>query len=315
MKALHQRVLVLAAALAFLSPALRAEQSPKPSHASQEDRIKKLEDRADAAEQAASAAAMEKDYIARTQKLYESYYERTLSKELWTLAIVGLILTAVFGIVARFSLNLFEQRTKLATADATAQVRNEYARILAREAQKLSESNVAEIKKLKDTLTTKSAELELMLKDRSDFQIRFVQGLVAGADERDGNSVVIFREALKTYKSSKPRNLFETEVGAATVRFVFGSLQKIHGETYVEEGRKELTDALYDGLEEELALAALHIPWLTPLINERSPAVPEPPAPEKAAEPRPAAPTPTFRSAEPEWTADEEADSCRLITT
>jgi len=180
MNTIRQRMLILTAACAFLSPALRAEQSQKPSRATQEDRIKKLEERTDAAEKAASAAAMERDYIARTQKLYESYYEKTLSKELWILAIVGLILTAVFGIVARFSLNLFEQRTKLATADVTAQVRNEYARTLAKEAQKLAESNAADTKKLKDTLTAKIAELGQLLKDRSDFQIRFVQGLVAG---------------------------------------------------------------------------------------------------------------------------------------
>jgi hypothetical protein len=309
------RILVLAAALAFLSPALRAEQSQKSSRATQEDRIKKLEERADAAEKAASAAAMEKDYIARAQKLYESYYEKTFSKELWTLAIVGLILTAVFGIVARFSLNLFEQRTKLATADATAQVRNEYARILAKEAQKRSVSNAADTKKLRDALTMKTVELEQNLKDRSDFQIRFVQGLIAGTEERHGNTVVTFRQALRTYKSSKPRNLFETELGAATVKFVFEALQEKHGETYVEEGRVELADALYDGLEEELALAALHIPWLTPLINERSPATPEPPVLEKAAEPRPTALTPPVRSAEPDWTSDEEADSCRLINS
>jgi hypothetical protein len=311
----RQRILVLAAALAFLSPALRAEQSQKPTRATQEDRIKKLEERADAAEKAASAAAMEKDYIARTQKLYESFYEKTFSKELWTLAIVGLILTAVFGIVARFSLDLFERRTKLATADATAQVRNEYARILAKEAQKLSESNAADVKRLKDALTAKTVELEQQLKDRSDFQIQFVRGLAAGTEECNGISVVTFRQALRTYKSSKPRNFVQTEVGAATVKFVFDSLQKTHGATYVDKARQELTDPLYDGLEEELALAALQIPWLAPLINERSPAAPEPSVLEKAAEPRLASLTPQVRSVEPDWTDDEEADSCRLINS
>jgi len=86
-------------------------------------------------------------------------------------------------------------------------------------------------------------------------------------------------------------------------------------ELYLRHLKEIPAPDLYDGLEEELALAALHIPWLTPLINERSPATPEPPVLEKASEPRTAALTPPVRSAEPDWTGDEEADSCRLINS
>ena len=313
MNTIRLRILVLAAAVAFLSPILRCEQPQKASRSTQEDRIKKLEERADAGEKAASAAAMEKDYIARTQKLYESYYQRTLNTQLWSLGIVGLLLTAVFVLVARFSLNLFEQRTRLAAADATAQMRNEYVRISAREVQKLWDSNTADARKLKESLTAQIAELELKLKDQSDFQIQFVQGLTAGTEERHDYSLAAFRQALRAYKSGKPRNLMETEVGATTVKFIFESLRKAYGENYIEKAREALADPLYNGLEEELALAALHIPWLTPLINERSPATPEPPAPEPGAEPRPAAPASPIRSVEPDWLGDEESDSCRLI--
>ena len=98
------------------------------------------------------------------------------------------------------------------------------------------------------------------------------------------------------------------------MKFLFESLRKTHGDKYVEKARKELTDPLYNGLDEELALAALHIPWLTPLIKtlikERIPATPEPPAPEPAAKSRPTAPAPP---AEPDCAGDEESDSCRLI--
>jgi hypothetical protein len=312
---IRRRILVLAAAVAFLSPILRSEQPQKASRPTQEDRIKKLEERADAGEKAASAAAMEKDYIARTQKLYESYYEKTFNIQLGTLVIVGLLLAAVFGLVARFSLNLFEQRTKLATADATAQMRNEYVRISTREVQKLWDSNTADARKLKEALTAQIAELEQKFKDQSDFQIQFVQGLTAATEERHDESVVTFRQALRTYKSGKPRNLMETSVGATTVKFIFESLRKTHGENYLEKAREGLTDPLYNGLEEELALAALHIPWLTPLINERTPASPEPPVPEPGAEPRPVAPASPIRSVEPEWLGDEESDSCRLINS
>ena len=311
MNTIRHRTLILAAAVAFLSPIIRSEQPQKASRSTQEDRIKKLEERADTGEKAATAAAMEKDYIARTQKLYESYYEKTFNIQLGTLVIVGLLLTAVFGLVARFSLNLFEQRTKLATADATAQMRNEFVRTSAREVQKLWDSNAADGRKLKEALTAQIAELEQSLKNQSDFQIQFVQGLTAGAEKRHDDCVVTFRQALRAYKSGKPRNLMETEVGATTVKFIFESLRKTHGENYIEKAREGLADPLYNGLEEELALAALQVPWLTPLINERGPATPEPPAPE----PRAAAPASPVRSVETDGSSDEESDSCRLISS
>ena len=318
MNTLYRSVLILAAALVFLSPAVRSEQAQKASRPAQEDRLKKLEDRADAAEKAASASAMEKDYITRTQKWYESYYQKMLNTQLWTLAIVGLLLTAVFGLVARFSLNLIDERTKTATAGATVQMRNEYARALAKEVQKLWDSNAADNKKLKEALTAQIAELEQNLKNRSDFHTQFVQALVANAEQRHDDALPTFRQALVSYKSGKPRNLFETRLGATAVRYIFESLQRKHGDNQVDKAREELADPLYNGLDEELAIAALQVPWFAPLVNER-PQVParppEPPAPEPAAEARPAAPVPIVSTKEADLPLDEESDSCRLLTT
>jgi hypothetical protein len=315
MNTIRLRILVLGAVLALLSPTVRPEQPQKTSRPTQEDRIKKLEERADTAEKASSSAEMEKDYITRSQKLYESYYQKVFNTLMGTLVIMGLILIAVFVFVARFSLDMIDERTKTATAGATVQMRNEYARTIAKEVQKLWDSNASDIKKLKEALTTQIAELEQNVKDKSDFEFQLVQGLVAGVDERHGDSVVTFRNALRTYKSSKPRNLIETKVGATTVRYIFEPFQKKHGENYVETAREELADPLYDNLEEELALAALQVPWLTPLINERRPATPEPPAPapEPTVESRPAAAIHAILPAEPDLTLDEESDSCRLI--
>jgi hypothetical protein len=310
---IRPRILVLGAALAFLSFAVRSEQPQKASRPSPEDRIKKLEERTDAAEKAATSAAMEKDYITRSQKLYESYYQKVLNTQMATLGIMGFILTGVFVLVARFSLNMIDERTKTATAQATVQMRNEYARALAKEVQKLWDSNAGDIKKVKEALTAQIAELERNVKDKSDFQINFVQALAVGVDESHGDSMVVSRNALATYKSGKPRNLIETKVGATTARYVFESLRKKHGDNYVEKAREELADPLYNDLAEELALAALQVPWLTPLLNERSPAIPEPPAPELAVESRSAVPIPEVLHAVPSDPVDEESDSCRLI--
>ncbi len=292
MTTIRQRILVLGAVLAFFSPALRSEQPQKAARATQEDRLKKLEERADAAEKAASSAVMEKDYITRTQKQYESYYQKVLNTQMWTLGIIGLILTGVFVLVARFSLKMIDEQTKTATAGATVQMRNEYARALAKEVQKLWECNAADVKKLRETLTAQFAELEQSFKGRCDFQMQFVQALAEGLDERQGDSLLTFRNALRTYKSGKPRNLIEAKMGATTARSIFELLRRKHGEKYVDKAREELADSLYNGLQEELALAALQSPWLTPLINERGPALPEPPAPEPAAEARPIATIP-----------------------
>jgi len=312
---IRQRILFLAAAVAFFSPALRSEQPQKASRPTQEDRLKKLEDRAEAAEKAASSAVMEKDYITRTQKQYESYYQKAFNTQMWTLGIMGVILTGVYVLVARFSLKMIDEQTKTATAGATVQMRNEYARALAKEVQKLGDSNGADVKKLKETLTAQFAELEQNLKDRSDFQMQFVQALAENLDERQGDSLLAFRNALRTYKSGKSRNLIEAKLGATAARSIFESLRKKHGENYVDKAREELADSLYNGLQEELALAALQSPWLAPLINERSPALPEPPAPEPAAEARPIATIPQTDPPEPDLPFDEESDSCRLINT
>jgi hypothetical protein len=312
---IRQRILFLAALVAFFSPSLRSEQPQKVSRPTQEDRLKKLEERADAAEKVASGAVMEKDYITRTQKQYESYYQKVLNTQIWTLVIVGLVLTGVFVLIARFSLKMIDEQTKTATAGATVQMRNEYARALAKEVQKLCDSNAADVKKLKEALTAKFAELEQNLKDRSDFQMQFVQALAEGLDERQVDSLLAFRNALRTYKSGKPRHLIEAKVGATTARSIFESLRKKHGENYVDKAREELADSLYNGLEEELALASLQSPWLTPLVNERSPALREPPAPEPAAEGRPISTIPETDPRETDLPFDEESDSCRLLNT
>jgi len=310
---LYRPIAFLVVALTFFVPALRSEQPQKALHASQEERVKQLEVRTDAVEKASMAAAMEKDYIERTQKLYESYYQKTFNLQMWTLAIVGLLLIAVFGLVVRFSLNLFEQRTKLAAADATAQMRNEHARILAKEVQRLWDSNAADNKKLKEALEARIGVLERNLEDRSDFGTQLVQGLAADAEERYDDSVEAFRQALAAYKSSKPRKLIESRIGATTAWRIFDAVRKKHGEDFAEKIKEELSNPLYNSLEEELGQAALLSPWLTPLINERCPVVPELSRPQT--ETRPAPSIREIRPAASDLAPDDESDSCRLLTT
>ncbi|HTP69803.1 MAG TPA: hypothetical protein VMJ35_12930 [Dongiaceae bacterium] len=315
MNTMRQFILVSIAALTLFSPTIRAEQSQKSSKPAQEDRIKKLEERADASDKAASSAATETEYLARSQKFVEAYYQKAFSTEMWALGIMGLILTGVFVLVARFSLKMIEEQAKIATASATVQMRNEYARAMAKEVQKLWDSNGTDIKKLKESLSTQTAELEQDLKNKSDLQTQLVLGLIAVFDSNPDDPAAIFRKALSAYKNGKARSLFETKTGATAVRYLFEFLQKTHAESHVEKAREELANPLYDCLHEELAVAALQLPWLTQLINERKPAVEDPPAPEAAAAPAPPVPVPRSFPAESELALDDDSDSCRLITT
>ena len=248
--------------IALLTPLSLAQQKPAaPSPHSQaqlEDRVKELETHLTAAEQKAASAAMEKDYITRVQKQYESYYEKAFNSQMWTLGIMGIILTAVFGLTTKFSMNIFDSRTKSALDAALAQME-----------KKLGEQNSAQLKALEDGLTKRITEQEKDLKARSDFQFRFVQGMTAGADERYYDARFQFRLALGIYKSSKPRELIEKKAGVSSAGNIFVAFKKENEASALENAKKELADELYNDLEEELALAAVYVNWLTPLLQER----------------------------------------------
>ncbi len=86
------------------SPALAQQKTAPPSPNSQaqlEDRVKELETRLSAAEQKAASATMEKDYITRVQKQYETYYEKAFNTQVTTLSIIALFITIVFGLTHR----------------------------------------------------------------------------------------------------------------------------------------------------------------------------------------------------------------------
>lgn len=281
MKSSRLLALVLGAALAFLALASSPQappKSPPPSGvtpAQTEERIKQLEARADAAEKAAASAAMEKDYLARVQKQYESYYERAFNTMLGIVGIIALIIAVISWATARFSLDFFDRRVQAAVTkaqeDVTATINIELG--------KLRNENAAQTKELDTALTAKIAQVDQDLKDRSTYQFCFAQALAAGADERFDDARISFREALKLYKAFKPRQLFKTTTGALVIRNIFVSIEKQHPDAHQERAKEELTDPLYNHLHDELAGAALEIPWLALLINERMQNSPTPPAP------------------------------------
>jgi hypothetical protein len=91
-------------------------------------------------------------------------------------------------------------------------MRNEYARAMAKEVQKLWDSNAADVKKLRESLSAQFAELEQNLKHRTEFQMQLVRALGEGFEERQSDALASLREALRSYKAGKGRKLIEAKM-------------------------------------------------------------------------------------------------------
>jgi hypothetical protein len=284
-------------------PAAAAAQKPTaPSPTSQaqlEARVKDLETRLAAAEQKADKATMETEYILRTQNHYEAYYKEVFSTQthiLWTIGVtvtlIALTFSVVFFVAGRFGFNIFDRRIEATLRDATAQLRTEFAERLANEMKALQEAHGAELKVLEDDLTKRITEQEHDLRTRSQYQFQFAQGLGFFANENWNQAANHFRRALVIYKSSK--ELFGKDEGAVAARNIFVALKR-QGKTE-ESIKTELSDELYNDLEDELARVALDLAWFRPLLKERkfgpTPNVVAPPKTGEAKqnEPPPAAP-------------------------
>src|SRR5260370_14531060 len=167
---------------------------------------------------------MEKDYIPRVQKQYETYYKEVLSTQTWTLAIFGFILTAVFALAAKFSMNIFDIRTKSALDAALAQLEKKFGEQLQKELETLRQQNSTQLKTLEDGLTKRITEQEQGLKMRSDYQLQFAQGLSFHLSLAWNGAIKHYRLALTNHKKGKPRGIFETLDGWRTAAKRFPDL-------------------------------------------------------------------------------------------
>jgi len=267
-KSSHLSALALTAALAFLAPALSAQapsKTPPPSGltpAQTEDRIKQLEARVDAAEKAAASAALEKDYITRVQKQYESYYEKAFNTQIIIVTIIALLV----GLVGKFGVDRIIQ-SKL--SEASVQLRTEFKQELDTELQKLKEANAADIGKLTKVLTAQIDQLEEDLKVRSDFQFRFARGSAAAAAEEYLQSVDNLRRALTSYVTCKNRQLIPREEGTTALKNLLLALRFQDEATFADRAKVEFTNPLYDDLADELAALALVSDLFAPVIKQK----------------------------------------------
>lgn len=260
-----KHLLVLSILLAGLGTAsFTAAQQPAEQQRVK-DRVDALEARQQADEEKADRAASEKDRIEKIQQHYEDYYQKVHTTEMHVLEAVTAIVALFAGFAALFGFSIFDQRIEHAVSRATTGLKAKFEEKLAAELETLKDSNAAQLNQLEEDLQC-----------RTYYNFYFAQGEAASADGRHGEAVDSFRRALKTYKSGKTRGLFATANGGRVLRNIFVAIQKQHKDKFADEAQKELGDKLYDDLKHELALAALEVNGLPPVVRERVAAHPAP---------------------------------------
>jgi hypothetical protein len=286
---LYALSLCAALSLIALTSSAQTQKPTQPTPAQLQQRIDQLQKDLDQAKLDSKSAAMEKDYITRIQKQYETYYEKAFNTQIIIITVMALLV----GLFGKFGVDHIIQ-SKL--TEASAHLRTEFNQGLDTELQKLKDSNAADTKQLKETLTTEISQLGQNLSDRSNYQFQFAQGMASAADERFEAARLSYRRAVILYKTCKARQLLKTISGRAAIHNMFTALKKASPETFVEQSKQELADPLFTNLDDELAGVALELEWLKPLINERiqNPPAPLPPTPQP---PNPAFEAPTAEPA------------------
>jgi uncharacterized membrane protein (DUF106 family) len=281
MKTKHLLALgVLLAGVTAAASLTGAQKSALPQPTEQQklkERVDALESQLKEAQAKADRAAMEKDYIERIQKEVNAYYEKAFNTQLATVTIIGLIV----GLIGKFGVDHIVQ-SKLTKASTT--LRDGFRKELTDELQKLRDSNAAQINQLED---------DLMLRSEYGFQV--LQALTQATAHEYAAALDCRRDALRAYKRSKPRQLFSKEFGPNTLHQIFFTIEEANPANFREVAKEELANELYDGLEEELAQAALQLEWLAPLVRERKRGAPAPTQPATPA----AVPAPAQKSPEP----------------
>ena len=262
-----KHVLALGVLFAGLAAAsFTAAQEPAPARTSEPQKVKErvdaLESQLKEANARADRAAVERDRIDKTQQRYDDY-EKARTTEMRALEATAAVLTLFVGFAALFGYSVFDQRIRHAVSQATGQLEG-----------KFDEKLVAELKTLRDSNAAQLKQLEEELNCRTHYNFYFAQGQAAGADGRNQGALDSYRRALKTYKSGKTRGLFAVGNGERAVRNIFVTIEKLHKDKFANEAKKELADELYDDLKDELALVALEVEGLVPLVRERIAAQP-----------------------------------------
>ena len=261
---------VLLAGVAATS--LTAAQRSGPSQPTEQRKLKERVDTLDsdikALKEKADRAEMEKDYIERIQTEAKDYYNKAFLTQLAMVTIVGIIV----GLVGKFGLDHIVQ-TKL--IEASAILREEFTKKLDVKFARLEKSNTDKIDQVEQSLQKRIIASADDLELRSEYSFLFLQGMASTADGRHAAAITSFRDALDVYKRGKLRDLFDKDFAKPLLQNIFVSIRRKDPEHFQDNARKELTNKVYDRLEDELAALALRFEELASLVKETESAATE----------------------------------------
>jgi hypothetical protein len=239
-----------------------AAQKPAPLQPTEQQKLKKrvdtLESQLKEAQAKADRAAMEKDYIERTQKEAKDYYEKAFETQVKFLEWVIILIAAVPIVVGLFGYSTIDRIIEHTVSKATTDVE-----------RKFDEKLAAVLKTLKDSNAGQTKQLQSDFKVLSDYQFNYGRGLAAFAADEYKESIPLLREAVRVYKSGRERGVIEKKEGIRTINNLFVVIAREDTANATQNGTQELQNPLYDDLEDELAYVALEIDWLSPLVKER----------------------------------------------
>jgi hypothetical protein len=290
MKPKHLLALGVFAGVAAAS--LTAAQKPAPAQPTEQQKLKErvdgLESQLKEAQAKADRASIEKDYIERVEKDTKEFYSQAFNSQMWTLGIMGIILAAVFGLTARFGLNLFDRRMQDALRDASTKLREEFTKKLTDELQDLEKSNIDQMARLEESLQKRIAQLSSDLDIRSNFQNEHAYAYSAAMGSLWPSAADGFRRALTIYKEQQARQLIPKAAAACTICQLLECISASELDKFPENAAKELATPLFSGLDPERALAATLGPKYAPFLTKSPQRPTQPTRPGTAS--RPAAP-------------------------
>ena len=198
---------------------------------------------------------MEKDYITRVQKQYESYYEKAFNTQVAIVSTLAVFISIVLWIAARFGFQTFDRRIDTALREISTQLRTEFTQLSAKETQALREANSAQLKALEDGLTKRITQQQ-DLTTRSEEQLQFIQALGFHTNHFWDSAIKHYRHSLVINKVGAPQNIDPKHLLGRIVSNLFEAIRDRDKGKFAEAAKQELKLDLYKDLEDALNFAA-----------------------------------------------------------
>jgi len=253
-------------------------QKPAPPQPTEQQKLKERVDAHDsdirALKEKADGAAIEKDYIERTQKDTEKYYERAFETQVKFLDWIVILVAAVPLLVGLLSFRAIDRRIQDRLRHASTQLRTEFNQRLDERFAELAKKNADQTEELEGALTKRVQQATQDLTIKDNFQFQFVQGLTMLSDGRFDLARTHFRLAVAAYKNGKPRRLLRPAQGVRALLNIFVAFHREDQNTQQQKAKTEVASPFYDDLHAELAEAALELTWLAAPVKERKETTP-----------------------------------------